>query len=85
MEKKLKVGDIVTSVYSWIGIVSRPIQDINSVECKPAISECSVFLERSYLTYPSPSTKEEIAKFNKVAKKYGYLYKDELIKFSDEI
>lgn len=85
MEKDLKIGDIVTSVYGWIGVVSRPIQDTNSVECKPAINECSTFLKRGYLTDSRPSTKDEIAKFNKVAKKYGYFYKSELIKFSDEI
>lgn len=85
MEKNLKVGDIVTSIYGWIGIVSKPIQDMNSVECKPAINECSHFLKHGYLTDPRPSTKEEIAKFNKATKKYGYFYKSELMKFSDEI
>lgn len=85
MEKKLKVGDIVTSKFGWIGVVSREIQDIKSVRCEPAIDIVSHFMNFSYLTDPRPSTKEKIAKFNKAAKKHGYFYKGELIKFSDEI
>ena len=86
MEKNLKVGDIVTSVYGWIGIIASLQRDRrDTIECKPAVNDNSTFLKRGYLTDPRPSTKEEIAKFNKIAKEHGYFYKSKLIKFSDEI
>lgn len=86
MEKDLKVGDIVTSVYGWIGVIASLQRDRrDTIECKPAVNDNSTFLKQGYLTDPRPSTEEEIAKFNKIAKEHGYFYKGKLIKFSDEI
>ena len=81
--EKFKFGELVTSIYGWIGVAIR--YSGYQVECNPCLDENGRILSRGYVTDPRTSTKEEIAKFNKVAKKHGYLYKGELIKFSDEI
>ena len=81
--EKFKFGDLVTSIYGWIGVAISYSGD--QVECNPCLDDCGRILSRGYVTDPRTSTQKEIDKFNKAAIKHGYIYKNRLFKINDEI